>query len=257
MSLVNKIIITIIVILQVGIFNTISAKEKRFKNGDYYVGEWKKGKPNGHGVMTYADKSVYDGNWLRGVREGHGVMTYADKSEYDGNWLHGVREGEGRIEYSNGIIYSGIWSNGTIVGDGYVKIGEKSFYGKFSPEFNTSGKLNGFSPIDGQLYKDKMVWRGIWSDSNNFSGTIENEEKVFTGNMMTSGRELVQKGRMTFKNSELFWDGTVKNGKMINGESNAIFEDTYLITSPAIYEGKWDNGKFIGSVKAVNVDGFF
>ena len=234
MSLVKKIILTIVVILQVGIFNTISAKEKRFANGDYYVGEWKKGKPNGHGIMTYADKS-----------------------EYDGNWSRGVREGEGRIEYSNGIIYSGIWYNDTIVGDGYVKIDEKTFTGKFSPEFNTSGNLNGFSPIEGQLSTDGMIWRGNWSAPNVFSGTIENDEMFFSGDITTSGNDHMGKGRMTFKDTELFWDGTVENGKMINGECKALFEDTYLVASPALYEGKWVNGNFIGSVKAIDVDGFF
>ena len=234
MNLAKKIILTFIIIFQVGIFNTMSAKEKRFANGGYYVGDWKKGKPNGHGIMTYADKS-----------------------EYAGNWLHGIREGEGRIEYPNGIIYDGIWINDTIAGEGYIRIDKTSFAGKFTPEFNASRNLSGFRPIDGQLSMDKMVWRGTWSEPNNFSGTIENEEKHFTGNMLTSGTDLVQKGRMTFKDTELFWDGTVQNGKMINGECYAVFDETYLITSPAIYEGKWVNGKFIGSVKATNVDGFF
>ena len=203
--MVKKIILTIVVILQVGIFNTISAKEKRFANGDYYVGEWKKGKPNGHGIMTYADKS-----------------------EYDGNWSRGVREGEGRIEYSNGIIYSGIWSNDTIVGDGYVKIAEKTFTGKFSPEFNTSGNLNGFSPIEGQLSTGEIIWRGNWSAPNVFSGTIENDETFFTGDIMTLDTDFVQKGRMTFKDTDLFWDGTVQNNKYRDLMSRTISSEVFF-----------------------------
>ena len=67
MNLAKKIILPTILILQFSIFNTLLAKEKKYANGDYYVGEWKKGKPNGQGIMTYYDKSEYNGNWLLAV----------------------------------------------------------------------------------------------------------------------------------------------------------------------------------------------
>ena len=36
----------------------IEAKKKKYPNGDYYEGEWKKGAPHGIGTMKYADKRV-------------------------------------------------------------------------------------------------------------------------------------------------------------------------------------------------------
>lgn len=49
----------------------------RFSNGDIYEGEWKNGKPDGTGTMTYMLGGAYEGEWKNGKRDGKGVMTFA------------------------------------------------------------------------------------------------------------------------------------------------------------------------------------
>ena len=52
-------------------------------DGKKYDGEWKDGKRNGHGNMTY----------------GHGNMTYANGDVYDGEWKSSKRHGKGKMKY--------------------------------------------------------------------------------------------------------------------------------------------------------------
>jgi len=49
----------------------------RFSNGDMYQGEWKNGKPDGIGTMTYMLGGSYEGEWKNGKRDGKGVMSFA------------------------------------------------------------------------------------------------------------------------------------------------------------------------------------
>lgn len=49
----------------------------RFSNGDMYQGEWKNGKPDGIGTMTYMLGGAYEGEWKNGKRDGKGTMCFA------------------------------------------------------------------------------------------------------------------------------------------------------------------------------------
>jgi hypothetical protein len=56
--------------------------EARFSNGDSYQGEWKNGKPDGVGTMTYMLGGSYAGEWKDGQRDGKGVMTFAGSGRH-------------------------------------------------------------------------------------------------------------------------------------------------------------------------------
>lgn len=52
----------------------------RYENGDIYIGYYKDGLENGHGVrktgrFTSSQASVYVGEWLLGQRHGYGVLS--------------------------------------------------------------------------------------------------------------------------------------------------------------------------------------
>ena len=93
----------------------IEAKKKKYPNGDYYEGEWKKGAPNGYGIMKYANGNIYEGNWLYGVPNGNGFMKYASGEEYVGNFLDGKRHGQGSLSSNSkkfeSLIKKGEWKN--------------------------------------------------------------------------------------------------------------------------------------------------
>ena len=96
----------------------IEAKKKKYPNGDYYEGEWKKGVPHGKGTMKYANGNIYEGNWILGERKGHGIMKYVNRDIYEGNWVSGMISGQGTMKYANGSVYVGMWQNGKKHGKG-------------------------------------------------------------------------------------------------------------------------------------------
>ena len=43
-----------------------------YKDGTYYIGEFKKGERNGKGKLYYANGNIkYEGNWINGKFEGN------------------------------------------------------------------------------------------------------------------------------------------------------------------------------------------
>ena len=63
----QKILFLLPLILALLVSGTVEAKKKKYPNGDYYEGEWKKGQPDGFGKMIYANGNVYEGNWENGL----------------------------------------------------------------------------------------------------------------------------------------------------------------------------------------------
>jgi len=88
-----------------------------------YDGEWKNGKRDGQGTLTYPDGSKYTGEWKINRMHGKGVKTYADDQhikEYVGDWKNGNKDGKGTAIFRGGIRYEGEWQNGEIHGHGTI-----------------------------------------------------------------------------------------------------------------------------------------
>ena len=47
-----------------------------------YDGDWKDGKENGQGTLTWSNGSKYEGEWKNGKRTGHGTLTNSDGKKY-------------------------------------------------------------------------------------------------------------------------------------------------------------------------------
>lgn len=115
-------------------------------DGEKYEGEWKNGKLDGHGKVTYPNGRIYEGEWKNGKPDGHGKATYPDPCGgiYDGEWKDGKREGRGFFTFFDGTVYDGTWKNdekeargimtfpdGRIF-DGEFKKGYREGYGKLT-----------------------------------------------------------------------------------------------------------------------------
>ena len=137
-------------LLSLLVCNNAEAKEKKYRNGDYYEGEWEKGKPHGLGVMVYANGDVYDGEWLKGKRHGKGQMSFSSGEICKGDWKNDqlysgfttktallgkcelyYQNGKlidingmnlGRIDLANQCMYVGTLSNDLPSGEGYLMI---------------------------------------------------------------------------------------------------------------------------------------
>ena len=98
-----------------------------YHSGDCYVGDWLQSppimtsavKPNGRGIMTFANGDKYTGLFESGQRHGQGVMTSASGA-YDGAWVDGKRSGEGTWQTKGGK-YSGTWVNDQRSGHGLMR----------------------------------------------------------------------------------------------------------------------------------------
>ena len=71
--------------------NTEEYKDRRqgqhiYISKNKYIGEWKFGRRNGHGKMTYKCGSVYEGHWENDLRSGLGRLNYVTGCCYEGHW---------------------------------------------------------------------------------------------------------------------------------------------------------------------------
>jgi hypothetical protein len=67
---------------------------EEFTDGRVYEGEFKQGKKNGHGTMTYEkEKKQYIGPWVNNLKHGSGIElnlrsnTYREGEWADGKWV--------------------------------------------------------------------------------------------------------------------------------------------------------------------------
>jgi hypothetical protein len=61
------------------------------KGVDHYEGSFKKGLPHGYGTYKYANGDIYTGEWSKGKRNGLGKFTSADKKLVsEGIWKDGI-----------------------------------------------------------------------------------------------------------------------------------------------------------------------
>ena len=71
-------------------------------NGGKYVGEYKDGKKNGQGTLTYTDGRMYEGEWKNGKQNGQGTETFPDGGKYVGEYKDGLRHGQGTTTFYDG-----------------------------------------------------------------------------------------------------------------------------------------------------------
>ena len=128
---------------------------------DYkYVGEWKKGKKHGQGILTWGSGAKYVGAFQKNEREGQGTMTYADGAKYVGEWVRSEMEGQGVSTWPNGAKYVGGWYNSYRYGQGTMTYANGDNYKgswKYLGKFHGMGVFtykNG-DKIVGEFRKDK------------------------------------------------------------------------------------------------------
>ena len=88
-----------------------------FKNGDKFRGEFMDGRPFGQGTLKFNhslqgvmgaefEEATYEGNFKAGKREGLGTMSWADGSVFTGLWKNDKRI-EGEMKMQNENYYKG------------------------------------------------------------------------------------------------------------------------------------------------------
>jgi len=192
-----------------------------------YKGEFRDGKRNGHGVVTWADGSRYEGEFCDGTQNGRGVFTWADGGRYEGEFRDGNRNGRGVFTWPDGGRYEGEWRDGNQNGHG---IRTRVDGGRYEGEWH-DGKANGrgvFTWADGSRYEgewrdDKRSGRGVqtWAD-----GCYEGEWRDDTRN----GHGV-----------QTWTDGSRYEGEWRDGNRSGRAVQTWA--NGMRYEGEWRDDK--------------
>ncbi len=190
-----------------------------------YAGDYKDGKKNGQGRMTYANGTVYDGEWKDDKKNGKGKIIAIDGTSYEGEWKDDIMFGIATIIWSNGSRYVGEVSNNGIK--------------------NGKGKI---IDIDGTSYegewKDDIMFgiaTIIWSNGSRYVGEVSN-------NGIKNGQ-----GILTFVNGSSF-KGEFSNDKYKQG----VFIDKKPQGVWRTYSGEFNNNELYKGTrtgKVVRSDG--
>ena len=96
-----------------------------------YLGDWRNGKMDGSGTLTYPDGWTFDGEWREGKMHGEGTLTHPGGWVYQGEWSAGTMDGEGILTYPDGWQYIGEWRAGRMHGTGELL--QADYKKKFPP----------------------------------------------------------------------------------------------------------------------------
>lgn len=242
----NRILLLLPLIFVLLISNTADAKKKKYPNGDYYEGEWKKGLPNGYGKMMYANGNTYEGQWILGQFVGTGKMVYSNNNVYQGEWKENLYNGAGIMKYASGNIYDGNWNMGEASGRGkFMDRQNNTFEGTFERGVPTVGRL---------VYDNGDFCEGIFKSSN-----IENLRylsdscSIYYGSCDKHFTEYDEYfiGKIS--------DGKYDEGKLIQADGGWFegkWEDDEFYTGKCdgyiganYYKGNWEEGYFTGQCK--------
>lgn len=141
-----------------------------YSNGDFYEGEFHKGKPNGSGVYTYFVNGRYEGDWVDGKYDGYGIESWARGSRYRGQYRQGLRHGVGLYRFYTGDSFAGEWCNGQYHGVGVQSCSDGSCYvGEFKCGVKHGIGCYHFRNGDryaGEYFGDKVHGYGVYQFAN-------------------------------------------------------------------------------------------
>ena len=136
------------------------------KEGNYYIGEFKKGLKHGKG--TDYDKNgniIYEGDFVKDKYEGNGRLNYEDGQYYIGQFKDDSRHGKGILYDKTGdVLYEGDFVENEAEGNGKIILTNGDYYiGQFK---------KGVKHGKGIYYKKNgnIIYEGYFVDNNKYEG---------------------------------------------------------------------------------------
>ena len=237
---------------------------------DSYEGDSQNGQCHGKGTYRYANGNVYKGEWRYGKYDGEGKLTFANGDEYEGSFFDGKYHGKGTCRYANGTVYEGEWQEGQWHGEGVcVRADGTKEKGHFE-----GGEKNGFVRVDytdgsffeGEYRENKRHGQGTLSNPvllqgqtsyNVEEGRWTNDEaptygvfRTHNGNVYEGEwKDALPHGRGTFR----FQNGSRYFGDFDEGERSG--HGVFRAANGAVYDGEWKSDRMHGKGKYCYGDG--
>ncbi|XP_006017722.1 alsin [Alligator sinensis] len=240
-------------------------KDPRLKDATY-DGRWLSGKPNGRGVLKWADGRMYSGVFRSGLEDGYGEYRVPNKAlnkddHYVGYWKEGKMCGQGVYSYATGEVYEGCFQDNVRHGHGLLRSGKLTssspsmFIGQWSMD-----KKTGYGVFDDITRGEKYM--GMWQDDlcqgNGvvvtqfglyYEGAFNTNKMMGTG-ILLSEDDTVYEGEFS-DNWTLSGKGTLTlpNGDYIEGLFNGEWGSGIKITGtyfkPSLYDSEKDKPKVL------------
>lgn len=190
--------------------------ELRWRNGDRYVGGFRRGLMFGQGRLEEANGGVYQGEFRDGMSEGRGVYTGPDGIRYEGEFARDIFEGQGRFTDSDGTVYEGRFHRGQPDGPGTIEFGNGVRY-------------------EGDIRAWQMHGQGTYT---------------LKGNMVYSGQfvEGVLDGKGEIRRGKTVYTGQIRDWQA-HGQGSLLQEDG------SRYAGEFRQGMFHGQGRLVSRNG--
>ncbi|GFY96669.1 phosphatidylinositol-4-phosphate 5-kinase 1 [Actinidia rufa] len=188
---------------------TSAAAERRFPNGNLYIGSFSGNAPHGSGKYLWADGCMYEGEWRRGKASGKGKFSWPSGATFEGGFKSGRIEGFGVFIGSEGDSYRGWWSGDRKHGHVEKRYANGDFYDgawrRNLPDGHGRYVWRNGNEYVGEWRSGVINGRGVlfWGNGNRYDGNWENgvpksngvftwnkdnknESKFFNGNCKTA-----------------------------------------------------------------------
>ncbi|KAL8459525.1 hypothetical protein ACS0TY_036860 [Phlomoides rotata] len=168
--------------------NSLTEGVEFYSNGDFYEGEFYRGRCNGSGVYNFIVNGRYEGDWIDGRYDGYGIESWARGSRYKGQYRQGLRHGYGVYKFYTGDSYAGEWCNGQSHGIGVQTCADGSCYlGEFKCGVKHGLGCYHFRNGDryaGEYFGDKIHGFGVYHFANGhcYEGSWHEGRKQGYGN---------------------------------------------------------------------------
>jgi len=238
--------------------------------GATYTGEWKNGKPDGNGRLTYGPESQskgdeYVGNFAGNSFSGYGVMTSAKGDIYKGEWLNGEPNGQGKMTLADGSVWVGEFGDGKLQGPGLATSVDGK---KMDGIFDNGQLINGTASFpSGAIYKGKFINNVFIEGKATFTNSGNTKEGKFHKDGYLIEGKVISADSGNIYEGKFHKDDYLIKGKVIFAESGNIYEGSFdkdsdliegkviFADSGTIYEGIWSKDRRLIEGKITFKDG--
>lgn len=224
---------------------------KIVEDNSAYEGEWKNGKRDGLGILSWKDVSKFIGNFIEDKVMGFGKLWHEDGDVYTGFWNDFQADGVGMYKTNAQASYEGYWKNDKQNGFGIEKWPRGSSYIGEYQDGNKEGigslNFEGNGGFEGEFKGGCISGVGVFffSDNRRYEGEWKNN-KMHGYGMITWPEGKFYEGEFCDDKKEGFGIFYSLRKIYVGMWHNSSLEgDTIIIEGHRIKKQYWENGRAV------------